>query len=118
MQDPDTAKPRERSTTQTGLLALMLLGAVCFALQLQMSHGWKSSVQHFESSSLRRLKEAPGYLARQIEVASLTEESGSRPSAVAIGASHSACAHRKPYHVLLTAASGVYQEWQTRIAYR
>ena len=24
---------------------------------------------------------------------------------------------RRPYHVLLTAASGVYQEWQTRIAY-
>ena len=24
---------------------------------------------------------------------------------------------RRPYHVLLTAASGIYQEWQTRIAY-
>ena len=113
------AKPR--STTQTGLLALMLLGAVCFGLQLQMSHGWKSSVQHFESSSLRRLKEAPRHLARQMEVASLTEHVGPavRPSSlVEVGASHSACAHRKPYHVVLTAASGVYQEWQTRIAYR
>ena len=26
-------------------------------------------------------------------------------------------AERRPYHVLLTAASGTYQEWQTRIAY-
>ena len=24
---------------------------------------------------------------------------------------------RRPYHVVLTAASGIYQEWQTRIAY-
>ena len=40
-----------------------------------------------------------------------------RPPADAVGAASSACAQRKPYHVLLTAASGVYQEWQTRIAY-
>lgn len=26
-------------------------------------------------------------------------------------------ATRKPYHVVMTAASGVYQEWQSRIAY-
>ena len=59
-------------------------------------------------------------IARQMEVASLTEhvEPTARPSLVEVGASHSACAHRKPYHVVLTAASGVYQEWQTRIAYR
>ena len=89
---------KARSTTQTGLLVLLALGAVFFALQLQMSHGWKSSVQHFESSSLRRLKEAPRHLARQMEVASLTEhvEPTARPSLVEVGASHSACAHRKP----------------------
>ena len=35
------------------------------------------------------------------------------------GAKAGACPDsRKPYHVVLTAASGVYQEWQTRIAYR
>lgn len=42
---------------------------------------------------------------------------GPRPPAIEVGASHSQCARRKPYHVVLTAASGVYQEWQTRIAY-
>ncbi|KAL1504080.1 hypothetical protein AB1Y20_010490 [Prymnesium parvum] len=40
-----------------------------------------------------------------------------RPPAEAVGAASSECAQRQPYHVLLTAASGVYQEWQTRIAY-
>lgn len=40
-----------------------------------------------------------------------------RPPAIEVGASHSRCAHRRPYHVILTAAAGVYQEWQTRIAY-
>lgn len=40
-----------------------------------------------------------------------------RPAAELVGASASTCTHRRPYHVLLTAASGVYQEWQTRIAY-
>ena len=40
-----------------------------------------------------------------------------RPPAEMVGALYSTCAHRKPYHVVLTAASGIYQEWQTRIAY-
>ena len=47
----------------------------------------------------------------------LVTDSAARPSALEIGATHSRCAHRKPYHVVLTAASGTYQEWQTRIAY-
>ncbi|EOD38613.1 hypothetical protein EMIHUDRAFT_109293 [Emiliania huxleyi CCMP1516] len=44
----------------------------------------------------------------------------SQPAAAAAAASPPppACgAERRPYHVLLTAASGTYQEWQTRIAY-
>lgn len=40
-----------------------------------------------------------------------------RPPADAVGAATSKCAKRSPYHVVLTAASGLYQEWQTRIAY-
>jgi hypothetical protein len=40
-----------------------------------------------------------------------------RPPAIEVGASNSQCARRRPYHVILTAASGLYQEWQTRIAY-
>ena len=40
-----------------------------------------------------------------------------RPPAMEVAAPHSACAHRRPYHVVLTAAAGLYQEWQTRLAY-
>ena len=40
-----------------------------------------------------------------------------RPPLEQVVGPHSQCAHRKPYHVVLTAASGIYQEWQTRIAY-
>ncbi len=41
----------------------------------------------------------------------------SRPPAISVGAPHSRCASRRPYHVVMTAARGVYQEWQSRIAY-
>jgi len=40
-----------------------------------------------------------------------------RPPAIEVGATNSRCAHRNPYHVIMTAASGTYQEWQSRIAY-
>ena len=49
--------------------------------------------------------------------AGLTVAAGERPPAQAVGAAHSECARRRPYHVVLTAASGLYQEWQTRVAY-
>ena len=132
----DAKRPAKAGTgyTQYALLCLMLLGALGFALQLQMSHGWRSTVHHFEQAAARRLREAPAQLARQVEeVEEVLEGKAddsepflelqprqaavSRPDAMAVGASHSLCAHRKPYHVLLTAASGLYQEWQSRIAY-
>ena len=40
-----------------------------------------------------------------------------RSQQTSAGATGSACPGRKPYHVVLTAASGLYQEWQSRIAY-
>lgn len=40
-----------------------------------------------------------------------------RPNALELGASHSQCAHRRPYHVILPATKQRYQEWQTRINY-
>lgn len=83
---------------------------------LHISHSWKSNVQNFESAlALHPLREAPRRLVWQMDAVSYSD---GRPSAVAVGATHSACAHRNPYHVVLTAASGVYQEWQTRIAYK
>ena len=43
-----------------------------------------------------------------------------RPPAIAVGAAHSRCAHRRPYHVLMTSASirdraPTYLEWQARL---
>jgi hypothetical protein len=43
--------------------------------------------------------------------------SSRRPPAAVVAGPFSKCARRRPYHVVLTAASGVYQEWQSRIAY-
>ena len=40
--------------------------------------------------------------------AGLTVAAGERPPAQAVGAAHSECARRRPYHVVLTAASGLY----------
>mmetsp|Transcript_39874 Transcript_39874/g.66165 ORF Transcript_39874/g.66165 Transcript_39874/m.66165 type:complete len:743 (+) Transcript_39874:14-2242(+) len=57
------------------------------------------------------------------EQAALSSQSPSPPAAkkdmtVGTGASIGQCPPgRKPYHVVMTAASGTYQEWQSRIAY-
>ena len=62
------------------------------------------------------LADVPAATALPADVAA-TSSAQSRPPAEVVGAAHSKCAHRRPYHVVLTAASGIYQEWQTRIAY-
>lgn len=50
-------------------------------------------------------------------IAGISHEQKRPSSLLAVGASHSQCAHRRPYHVILPATSQTYQEWQTRIHY-
>lgn len=75
------------------------------------------------SSNHSDLFEGQMYSSSQRARSSISEEFSRpferipRPQVELVGASRSSCTQRKPYHVLLTAASGIYQEWQTRIAY-
>lgn len=56
--------------------------------------------------------------AAAIEAATADTNGGMQATPQEVGAAAPECAApRKPYHVVLTAASGTYQEWQSRIAY-
>ena len=56
-------------------------------------------------------------LARAAEEAKLAADAAAASAAANAGTAPGCNRARRPYHVVMTAASGLYQEWQSRIAY-
>lgn len=56
---------------------------------------------------------------RQLKAQSVTaaEVAASATASASVALSGGCTRERRPYHVIMTAASGLYQEWQSRIAY-
>ena len=74
-----------------------------------------------EVANLAEARRQAGVADPEAPAADAAEQSGTHAAAVAAAAGAAVAAAcppgRRPYHVVMTAATGTYQEWQSRIAY-
>ena len=79
------------------------------------SHGHEEAAPDSSADALAQKQPIDGSNVRAAAAAAAAAAAVAAPAA---GAAAGACNRtRRPYHVVMTAASGLYQEWQSRIAY-